>query len=529
MHKNSYLPGMHRAMAVAVAVAVGTMAGGCALDLGETSQGLAGAGPRYDQVQQKSSHNSYQRHEALLDQILYHRLRSLELDIHNSKGTSGSTRDWFVYHSLLDSGTTCHKLSDCLTDIAALDQAVPDHELVTLWIDLKSSFDSNHQPADLDALLTSILGADALVTPRTLMDACPGATSLIEAVTGTCAWPALETVRSQYMVVLTGGDLSDPQGKLSTYLHGGGNPHDRVAFVAPDLISVGGIGADPDVIFHNMNVSDRALAVDVFGAGLVGRVWGVNTQIDWSATQGLMAHHIATDKVSYHQDPWAVTHDSVGWPFTCLDSCDSIAPEPAQLTGMRIQSGDIWNSTDSFMFVGKSTPAEAHSLSGFVSTANSHVHEWAKGCLMARQSTDARAPYFAVCRPADEHKLRVQYRTSTGGSTSAVEASITASNTIDHESVMFVRLDLDAARTCATGYGSQDGVAWTRISGRCFSSPLAIEGLAASSHGSGTVTFLFGGLTRTGTGTEFLSTTSFDAPRAIGSGASGIAYDGWRP
>jgi hypothetical protein len=142
---------------------------------------------------------------------------------------------------------------------------------------------------------------------------------------------------------------------------------------------------------------------------------------------------------------------------------------------------------------------------------------------------DPRAPYFAVCRPADKRKLRVQYRATTGGSSTAVEASITPSSTIAHESVMFVRLDLDATQQCATGYGSQNGITWTRIADRCFSSPLAIEGLAASSHDSGTVTLLFGGLTRTGQATELLSTASFDPPRAIGSGASGIAYDGWRP
>ena len=38
---------------------------------------------RYNQVRQKASHNSYQRSEGLADQIVYWRLRGVELDIHN--------------------------------------------------------------------------------------------------------------------------------------------------------------------------------------------------------------------------------------------------------------------------------------------------------------------------------------------------------------------------------------------------------------------------------------------------------------
>ncbi len=44
---------------------------------------------RYNQVQQRGSHNSYQRTEGLYDQMIYWRLRSIELDIHNGKACSG--------------------------------------------------------------------------------------------------------------------------------------------------------------------------------------------------------------------------------------------------------------------------------------------------------------------------------------------------------------------------------------------------------------------------------------------------------
>ncbi|HEX7603789.1 MAG TPA: hypothetical protein VF316_19355, partial [Polyangiaceae bacterium] len=42
-------------------------------------------GPRYNEVQAKSIHNSYDREEPIFDQLLFHRTRSVEVDIHNGK------------------------------------------------------------------------------------------------------------------------------------------------------------------------------------------------------------------------------------------------------------------------------------------------------------------------------------------------------------------------------------------------------------------------------------------------------------
>lgn len=46
--------------------------------------------PSYGSVRQKGSHNSYQRTEGYLDQALYWRNRSLEIDIHNGNDDA----DW---------------------------------------------------------------------------------------------------------------------------------------------------------------------------------------------------------------------------------------------------------------------------------------------------------------------------------------------------------------------------------------------------------------------------------------------------
>ena len=37
---------------------------------------------KYNEIQQKNSHNSYERSEGLLDQMLYHHCRTIEIDAH---------------------------------------------------------------------------------------------------------------------------------------------------------------------------------------------------------------------------------------------------------------------------------------------------------------------------------------------------------------------------------------------------------------------------------------------------------------
>jgi hypothetical protein len=114
---------------------------------------------------------------------------------------------------------------------------------------------------------------------------------------------------------------------------------------------------------------------------------------------------------------------------------------------------------------------------------------------MARASLDPGAPYFAVCRPADDEPLRVQWRADPGGTSTAIEAAIAADNTLDGPGVVFVRLQAESGGTCLRGEGSSDGVAWVEIGARCFDEPLPLQGLSASAHGAGPVRLLFGGVT----------------------------------
>jgi hypothetical protein len=487
------------------------------------------AQPAYNEVRQKSAHNSYQRDEALLDQLVYHRVRSIEFDIHNGKTSwSKVAGNWYVYHAdIVDNATTCHRLSDCLDELRAFHLANPNHEVVTVWVDLKDDFESGRQPQDLDTRFTTHLPASWLFKPSDLMAACPNATSLQAAVTGACDWPSTAALKGRFILALTGGDVSSSSTKLSTYVANGATATSRVAFAAPDLTSASSIGAKNFVVFFNIQNADSALAANVYQAGFTSRVWGANDSASWSKAVAAKANHIGTDKVSLHQDTWATTYNALGWPFGCIESWPCAGyQEAVDVVGAEVNSGDLWGGADSFFFASEPNSAVTTTTwTTAVNTPNSHVDEWAKGCLMVRESTAANARYFAVCRPADQNKPRTQVRTSAGGSTSAAEVDIVPADTVDQESVTFLRLTVqyDGKQTCAWGYASQNGSTWKQISTQCFSGLLAQQGLAVSSHGSGPVKLLFSNVKK---GTTLYRQASF-TQTAVGSGVSGTRlFDG---
>jgi len=238
-------------------------------------------------------------------------------------------------------------------------------------------------------------------------------------------------------------------------------------------------------------------------------------------------NHIATNQVNLHEDPWAVTHNGLGWPFGCIESwpCEGYQ-ETVDVIGAEVDTGDIWGSADSFLFAYENNNAVTTTTwTAAVDSANSHMDDWAKGCLMVRAGTASNARYFAVCRPADVNKPRIQYRTSTGGSSSSAEVDIVPADTVDQDSVTFLRLTVqyDGTQTCAWGYASQNGSTWKLIGSRCFSGLLAQQGLAASSHGSGKAKLLFTNVKR---GSTLYHQASFPYKTAVGSVTGWRLFDG---
>lgn len=495
---------------------------------------------RFNEVQQKATHNSYGRDETVFDELVYHRVRALEFDLHQGRvGFSSAPQDWFVYHMFAGpyDDTQCVRLSDCLRVVKTFHDGFPQHEVVTLWLDLKDQFSPDgHEVADLDAALVTAFGDSVVFRPRNLMHACSEAKNLRDAVTGNCAWPETKDLRGKIMVALTGGTACSHGSSLDRYLDDG--RADRAAFIAPDLDSTctfGDYEHRRDVVFFNADGANAWRTDDVSRAGLVSRVYGGGTlggglddALSWNAARAHRTNFLATDRVNAEVDPWASTQTTAGWPFLCLlVGCEQGQVEEGEIVGVSVASGDIDGTRDSFYFLeSDAPPATDITWSTAIAVPSSNVERWAKGCVMARATRDADSPYFAVCRPADNSRIRVQYRLTKGGYTTELEAP--KPEGLSAESTFFARLELttNLGETTASSEASSDGVNWSAITSRSFSMELPHQGLAASSHGSSPVRFLFANLKR---GIEMMGTKSFAAGRRIGGATKGNIFRGAVP
>ncbi|MCP4130967.1 MAG: hypothetical protein GY754_08300 [bacterium] len=465
---------------------------------------------QYNSVYQKSAHNTYQRKESMLDTLVYHRVRSIEYDLHIGKECTGwdpVPGNWYIYHICgVDAATTVHRLSDGLNELKAFHNAFPAHEVVTVWMDIKDGFRENgFEPADLDSMLVNILGRENIFKPQDVLDTAPGTDTLQEAIT-TSGWPALNDLKGKFIFVLT------DQG-LNEYATG---DSEKVAFVAPKIDESTNLDTTPDYqIFFNMNASNgTSAAKEVYEKGFVSRAYNMN-EARWEDAVNNYVHHLGTDMVNLHSDQYTITHNNNGWPFSIINDANlsdyeldrENYIEENSVIGVQITGStgswydwddDLWGKDDDFSFhFNKTANANTdRSYSAMIATPNSHVEDWAKGCLIARNKISGSnngeaSAYFGVCRPADNEKLRVQYRKETGDSTTAVEKNIVPDDTIDQESLTYVKLEISNNSTCAAGYGSQDGENWVLINSKCGFDTLEYEGIGVSSHGGGPVKFLF--------------------------------------
>ncbi|MCL2776440.1 MAG: hypothetical protein FWD73_00440 [Polyangiaceae bacterium] len=496
---------------------------------------------RYDQLVQKSAHNAYERFEPLFDQLAWHGVRSVELDIHETKHGEPSPRgNWFVYHEdyPLFRDTTCTMLSDCLGQLAAFHRAVPTHEPITLFVDLKERFGTTHTPEEFDQLLADVLGRAAIVTPEDLMNRCPTATSLRQAVTASthpsalskqttmaspretapdaCSFPTVGEMRGKFIVAVTGGTACDSTSAVNTYAKS--TPTKRVALLAPnvdDTCTMHEYDEQPNIVFVNMPWPFRAYAREARARGLVARVYGrgvfggIDAPDEFEAARETGAQHLATDMVNGEQDVW--TH---GGPIGGIDAGNN-------LHVVRASSGDIWKSADSFWFSYEAFANDA-TYSTFVSVPSSHVEPFAKACLMARASEDPEAPNVAVCRMFDKRAPRMQVRATKGGATTQME--MTNIQGVSPKSPAFLRLAIRkrAAGSDVFAQGSIDGERWQTIGQAFVDSPLPLRGTAVSSHGTSHAEAVFGNVVREASNSSSRIDT-FPLSLAIGNGASGGA------
>lgn len=188
-----------------------------------------GQAPRYNQVYSIATHNSYWvkraatheifatgTQERLMDQLLFDQVRTLEIDIHKTRHQPGQ---WQVYHTGRHKNVFFHSLTDFLKQLQQFDYFLPEHEVVTVVLELKEilaeNFDKNHTPADLDKLLKEYLG-DRLFSPKDLKQRCPGAATLCDCAASTdTIWPTTQQLRGKFIFLVLGNFHVSPIG------HGG--------------------------------------------------------------------------------------------------------------------------------------------------------------------------------------------------------------------------------------------------------------------------------------------------------------------
>ncbi|MDT8412018.1 MAG: Ca2+-dependent phosphoinositide-specific phospholipase C [Vicingaceae bacterium] len=227
--------------------------------------------------------------------------RVVELDVHASNNPT--TWNWSVRHTSFPFGCSgnCNNcgfnpatgkadgdkpFGVCIDDLKKWHNDHPNHDVIILFIDLKSDWNENNNgqtPADLDFRLLSLVpSADMIYKPRDLLGNSNSSNfGNMRLATQQNNWPSMGDLTGKLMFVLTGDG-----SKVTDYIT------DRslgaVAFCAANVKEVADV-ADPtrpkpdigwwavnDIVFYNNDFSDinNGQGPWASGDGYINRVWG---------------------------------------------------------------------------------------------------------------------------------------------------------------------------------------------------------------------------------------------------------------
>jgi outer membrane protein assembly factor BamB/regulation of enolase protein 1 (concanavalin A-like superfamily) len=187
-----------------------------------------------------------------------------------------------------------------------------------------------------------------------------------------------------------------------------------------------------------------------------------------------------------------------GW--TCADIGAPIPPGSNYLLNgeWSLLGGgkDIWGGKDEFRYTAQTVPGDA-TISAEI-TSQQDTDPWAKSGIMLRASTDPGAPYYAILTTPEGNGTVVQYRASSGGSTTQLGGMASKAP---------IWVKVTRTGTSFTAYTSTDGTNWTSYP----SSTVTIPALSGS---------ILGGMADTSHSQFTTSTTVFDHFMDVQAGAS---------
>lgn len=370
-----------------------------------------------------------------------------------------------------------------------------------------------------------------------------------------CRWPLLSTLRGKIIFVVTGGDEHadeyvgfDPSKCRGPIANCESHSLVRRAFATYDhsevtskhydpIVNPNGFDRRPWEVFFNQEHGDsgkvftkdcsnwpddcnKAMQRIILDKHMIGRSYGTNSKEDWDSQVKLGVQLIGTDRVNdaHNAYPYASTHGKNGFPFQC-----GLTPGKACGTTAELRQTPIFNFTvktddmnnggdpDSIAFAEHRDKSDTD-YSVEVLVPSSWTEDWAKGCLMARSNRGAKAAYFAVCRPANTHRLQVQWRKSNDVDAKAagydddvdIDAQLEpAVRSVTHgdysgsgipkeESISFLKFTSSNHSRTFKAFASRDDVQWFQIGHtETFDQPLVFKGISATSHGSNNVLWRF--------------------------------------
>lgn len=161
----------------------------------------------YNLLMMKASHNSYERDESILEQLNWDPeenyqggCRNIELDIwrHSNQWEGLFTVDH-------DSGNAGKNLSDYLNIFSAWHNSNPDHDVISVMLDIKSA-NGNYElfPGEIDWYLKKyFLDRKYLFTPG---DILIDGMDLVESIQERKEWPSLGELKGKFMFILSGNE-----------------------------------------------------------------------------------------------------------------------------------------------------------------------------------------------------------------------------------------------------------------------------------------------------------------------------------
>lgn len=269
-----------------------------------TDTGGASGPPRLNHLQALGTHNSYHlspgalvkeldyTHRPLDEQLGEQGVRQFELDLHFADPPEGPIE---VYHlEVLDTGSTCPTLVECLSVMKTWSDAHPTHHPLYVMLEVKTTFAADlaaDRLAALEAQILSVWPQERLIVP----DQIQGAAANLRDGLAATGWPPIDDVRGRLLLV-----LHDEGAWRDAYTAGGTTTAGRLLF--PDAF--GDTGA-PFAAVHSINdpIGDLATLEAAVDAGHLVRTRADSDNVEPSAGDDARqiaalasgAHFISTD------------------------------------------------------------------------------------------------------------------------------------------------------------------------------------------------------------------------------------------